>query len=145
VKPELKPEPAPPAQKQEARTSPAKPAPPETVAAVAPAPKRNRAEEEAALTRFGQEISRQIGSKLSGRDYPSIARERKWQGTTHLTLRFEADGKLADVVITTSSGYEVLDKRAVELMRRVKLPVVPAEVQSRAFSVRVPVQFALRD
>jgi protein TonB len=108
-----------------------------------PAPKRNIAEERAAIERFAREISKQFD--VSERDYPRLARDRRWQGTTHLLLNIKPDGKLGEVSVATSSGYEILDRRALELLNKVKLPALPPEIQSRAFAVRVPVRFALRE
>jgi protein TonB len=105
---------------------------------------RNKADEEKAIQRFAFDISRQIGRGVSDRDYPRVARERRWQGTTQLVLRIHADGKLEDVKVATSSGYDVLDARAVELVKRLRLPAVPAEIE-HAFAVRIPVQFSLRE
>jgi protein TonB len=108
-----------------------------------PAPKRNVAEERAAIERFAREISKQFD--VSERDYPRLARDRRWQGTTQLLLNIKSDGKLGEVSVATSSGYDILDRRALELLNKVKLPALPPEIQSRAFAVRVPVRFALRD
>jgi len=108
-----------------------------------PVPKRNKAEEDAAIQRFAKLVSKQFD--VSERDYPRLARDRRWQGTTELLLNFQADGKLGEVRVATSSGYEILDRRALELLNRMKLPALPPEIQARAFAVRVPVRFALRD
>jgi protein TonB len=122
---------------------PLKPEPPVVARAEPPAPKRNIAEEKAAIERFAREITKQFD--VSERDYPRQARDRHWQGTTYLVLSIQADGKLGGANVATSSGFEILDRRALELMNRVKLPPLPPEIQSRAFTVRVPVRFALRE
>jgi TonB family C-terminal domain len=82
---------------------------------------------------------------VSERDYPRLARDRRWQGTTQLVLRIRADGSLGEVIVATSSGYEILDERALEVVNQIKLPAVPLEIQSRAFAVRIPVRFDLKE
>jgi protein TonB len=109
------------------------------------APKRNKNEEEAAIRRFAAEIARQMGRGVSERDYPRLARDRRWEGTTHLMLQVHSGGKLDKVTVATSSGYDILDARAIELIKRLKLPTVPDEIQSSTFVVRIPIKFALRE
>jgi protein TonB len=127
---------------QVAAKTPATPAAP-YVGAVAPSttlpPKPS---DDKAKQRYAQEISRKIARNITTRDYPLLARERGWQGTAQLLLRIHADGKLNDVTVASSSGYDVLDDRAVELVKRMQLPALPDEITS-AFSVRVPVRFSL--
>jgi TonB family protein len=82
---------------------------------------------------------------VSKRDYPRIAQDRRWEGTTQLVVRFHAGGRLSEVTVALSSGYDVLDQRAVELMNQITLPAVPTEIQSRAFAVRIPVNFTLKE
>jgi protein TonB len=122
-----------------------KPSAPVTTASIPAPPKRSKTDEEAAIRRYASEISRQMEKSLSARDYPRVARDRNWQGTTHLVLRIRAGGKLERVTIATSSGYEVLDQRAIELVNSLALPSVPEEIHSSSFAVRVPVRFALKD
>jgi len=137
VRPDVKPEPRPRVE--------SKPNPPLNTAALPPPPQRNKVDREAAIQRFAMEISRMMGKGVSDRDYPRLARDRRWQGTTHLLLHMSADGRLSEVSVATSSGYQILDTRAIELVKRFKLPAVPAEIEAQAFAVRIPVRFALRE
>jgi protein TonB len=82
---------------------------------------------------------------MSEQDYPRLARDRGWQGTAELRLQIGSDGKLKNVSVLNSSGYEVLDQRAIEKVNSLRMPRVPAEIRSRAFTVRIPIKFALRD
>jgi protein TonB len=119
--------------------------PPASLAAIPAPAKRSKADEEAAMRRYATEVSRLIGKGVSERDYPRLARDRRWQGTTQLVLRIRADGSLGEVTVATSSGYEILDERALEVVNQIKLPAVPLEIQSRAFAVRIPVRFDLKE
>ncbi len=118
---------------------------PTTAAAMPSAPKRNKLDVEAVIQRFAAEISRQMGKGVSERDYPRLARDRGWQGTTHLLLHISADGQLGEITVATSSGFDILDTRAIELVKRIKLPSMPADIESHAFTVRIPVRFAVRE
>lgn len=46
--------------------------------------------------------------------YPRVARRRGWEGTVYLALRLAPDGKVNAVEITSSSGYDLLDRAAQE-------------------------------
>ena len=81
---------------------------------------------------------------VSERDYPRLTRDRGREGTTQLLVRISGDGQLSEITVASSSGFGILDTRAVELVKRVKLPAVPAEIEAQPFSVRIPVKFALR-
>ncbi len=52
--------------------------------------------------------------------YPKIAIKRNWQGKVLLSLRVSSSGKIKDIQIKSSSGYDVLDQAAIESMYKVK-------------------------
>ena len=67
-------------------------------------------------------IVREIG-------YPALARARGWQGTVVLSVRLDSVGRLVQIVVRRSSGYEVLDRAAAALLRKVtpvSNPLFPA-------------------
>jgi TonB family protein len=53
-----------------------------------------------------------------------------------------SDGLLKAVTVTRSSGFSVLDDRAVSKIREINLPNVPDELRERAFSVDIPFRFS---
>jgi TonB family protein len=123
------------------------------VAAYPPAPparvQRRQVEEvdSGALDRFALEIQKRVGRMVNERGermYPRLARERKWEGTTQVAVEYFANGKLNRVTVATSSGYAVLDQKAVEMVQEV-LPVVPRELHAKNFTVRLPILFVLTD
>ena len=76
--------------------------------------------------------------------YPAIAMERGWQGRVEVRMVIGANGMLASASVKTSSGYEVLDKQAVDMLRKGKTTLpIPAALRGREFSVDVPVTFNL--
>lgn len=52
-------------------------------------------------------------------EYPWLARRRGWQGMVWLSVTVQPNGALDPIRVARSSGYEVLDRSALETMRRV--------------------------
>jgi protein TonB len=50
-------------------------------------------------------------------EYPPIARQRRWTGTVKLRILIRADGSVGNVDVIESSGHEVLDEAALEMVR----------------------------
>lgn len=76
--------------------------------------------------------------------YPAIALEKGWQGRVEVHLEIDAKGMLAGASIKTSSGHEVLDNQALDMLRKGKTTVqVPASLRGKEFTVDVPVIFNL--
>ncbi|WNL45705.1 energy transducer TonB [Dyella sp. BiH032] len=77
--------------------------------------------------------------------FPPQAIRRKMQGTVMLRVLVDAEGKPVQVVIETSSGYELLDKSARDQVLA-NWRFQPATSQGRPESAwaRVPVSFDLR-
>lgn len=73
--------------------------------------------------------------------YPRIAVMRKWQGKTVVEMQLSADGSVTQMIIFESSGKDVLDKAALEMVKRsLPLPKPPRGVRT----VKVPVVFRLQ-
>ncbi|MCS6875432.1 MAG: energy transducer TonB [Aquificaceae bacterium] len=72
--------------------------------------------------------------------YPSIARRMGWEGRVMLAIHIGEDGSLRDVKVIESSGYDVLDRNAVETVRRIAnlFPRPPVDV-----IVKLPVSYKL--
>jgi len=76
--------------------------------------------------------------------YPAIAMEKGWEGKVEVHMVIGANGMLASTSIKTSSGHEILDNQAIDMLRKGKTTVqVPASLRGREFSVDVPVIFNL--
>ncbi len=77
--------------------------------------------------------------------YPRSARRRGQEGTVLLRVEVLANGRVGEVVVDTSSGYESLDEAAVKAVRRWRFS--PARRGSARVNcwVRVPVKFDLKD
>ena len=78
--------------------------------------------------------------------YPAIAMEKGWQGKVEVRLLIGANGMLAGTSVKTSSGHEILDKQAMDMLRRGKTTVpIPASLRGREFTIDVPVIFNLEN
>ena len=72
--------------------------------------------------------------------YPRKAKRLDLEGTTTIAVAFGAGGTVSDTKIANSSGHDVLDRAAQNIVRRASpLPAPPAG----AGSVNVPVSFSL--
>jgi TonB family protein len=64
------------------------------------------------------------------------------EGRVDVRLAIAADGSLADARVTRSSGHELLDTLAVDMLRSAKAQApVPTRLLDRAFEIEVPVVF----
>ena len=76
--------------------------------------------------------------------YPAIAMEKGWQGKVEVHMVIGANGMLASASVKTSSGHDILDNQAVDMLKKGKTTVqVPTSLRGREFSVDVPVIFNL--
>ncbi|WP_333784725.1 energy transducer TonB [Thermocrinis sp.] len=73
-------------------------------------------------------------------NYPPIARRMGWEGKVLISFVLEPSGEIRDLKILKGSGYEVLDREALEAIKRSyrEFPKPPASV-----IVRLPVAFRL--
>ncbi len=86
-----------------------------------------------------------IGTARRHKLYPDLARERGWEGRVGVELVIGADGALASAQVKHSSGHTVLDREALEMLKRAaSLTPVPPALRGREFRLDVPVLFELR-
>jgi protein TonB len=77
-------------------------------------------------------------------DYPWIARLRGWEGDMLLGVIVQAGGRLDAVRVLRSSGFAVLDRSAVDSLRRVgRIPEAVAWLHGRDLEMRLPVSYRL--
>ena len=120
--------------------SPSPPAPiliPEPPKLIVP----SQAEINAALNGYNNALWGKIGKY---KQYPKIAQMRGWQGEVIVELLLDGNGKLKSKKIITSSGYEVLDKQALEMIdKAAPFPSPPEALRASSFSITVPIPFKL--
>ena len=72
--------------------------------------------------------------------YPYRARQQGWQGKVLLTVIFKADGDVANIKVTTSSGHALLDDSAITTVRK----AAPFHALGRDVRLLLPVTYKLR-
>lgn len=76
--------------------------------------------------------------------YPKIAQMRQWQGEVVLNVEIDPNGNLVKTDILEKSRYKILDEEAINMVKRAApFPKPPEELQSRNFTVLVPISFKL--
>lgn len=74
--------------------------------------------------------------------YPRQALEQGWNGTAEVSVALAADGVPQAVRLLSSSGHDVLDAVALEMIgNAARNTAVPASLRGRPFSVPLPVEF----
>ncbi len=95
------------------------------------------------LASYGHALSQAIGRHQR---YPQLARMRGWQGTATVALKFGVGSRLLATTLHKSSGHDVLDEQALEMVRDAHpLPAAPERLRSRDFTVLVPIVFRLKE
>ncbi|PZN68976.1 MAG: energy transducer TonB [Candidatus Methylumidiphilus alinenensis] len=70
-----------------------------------PAPVENTAYSPGRVSGFGRN------------NYPRAAKERGWEGTVTLKVHILADGDIGEVIVTSSSGHDMLDEAAMDMVK----------------------------
>lgn len=118
------------------------------VAPPARAPEANPladAADQAAMARY----VRLLGELLAGQQqYPRLAALRGWEGEVRLRLQVARKGAIIAVHIVHSSGFDVLDQHAVQLVHSATLPPPPAAQSvngaSPDFMIDIPIHYSLK-
>lgn len=77
--------------------------------------------------------------------YPPLARENNWQGDVRVAVAIGTDGR-PTVTLRASSGYEVLDRQALEMFTQAARAVpVPPALRGREFALEVRAVYGLED
>ena len=73
--------------------------------------------------------------------YPPLARRMGWMGRVIVSFTLHPDGRLEELRVEKSSGYELLDKNALDTVKRVAhlFPTPPVEVV-----VKLPINYELK-
>lgn len=75
------------------------------------------------------------------RRYPATARNRREEGVTYVTFHMNRAGMVLSNRIMRSSGSALLDRAALETLKRAQpLPPIPAD-RSDPLELSVPVEF----
>lgn len=86
-----------------------------------------------------------MGEARRYKRYPVLATERGWTGKVEVHLVVGSDGSMGSAVVKSSSGHEILDDQALDMIRKAQARTpVPAALRGREFSVDIPVIFDLQ-
>lgn len=116
-------------------SAPATPAQSAPTSAAAPVP------ESTALDDYGRALSDLLARQ---QQYPRVAAMRGWEGEVRLRLRVARKGNLVAVQVVHSSGHEVLDQHAVQMVQGATLPSPPDAFGDREIQVVVPIHYKLQ-
>jgi periplasmic protein TonB len=130
-------------------------APPPPVAAVAPQQSTTsslqQAPAQAAPGLAADTVSRDqyrvqlIDEARRHKRYPPLARENNWQGNVRVGVAIAANGR-PSVTLKGSSGYEVLDRQALEMFTQAARAVpVPPALRGKEFALEVGAVYGLED
>lgn len=117
--------------------------PPAPVAAPEPPKTQAPSQDEVndANARYGSTL---WGAISKHKQYPRIAQMRGWEGETVVELLLDGNGKLKSKKIIQSSGYDSLDKQALEMVEKAApFPAPPEVLRGSNFSIKVPIPFKL--
>lgn len=127
--------PAPPA------VSIAAPRPVHAEPAVVAAPTADEPLDPALLERYGRSLSSLFARQ---QNYPRLAAMRGWEGEVQVRITIARKGNIVAAQVVRSSGFEVLDQSAIQLVSGAgQLPRPPEALQNRELQIVVPVLFKL--
>ena len=95
----------------------------------------------ALLERYGRSLSSLFSRH---QQYPRLAAMRGWEGEVQLRITIARKGNIVATQVIRSSGFEVLDQNAVQLVTSTgALPRPPEALQNKDIQIVVPVLFKL--
>jgi protein TonB len=77
--------------------------------------------------------------------YPSLARQRGWEGIVVVRATIDRNGHLVNAVVTKSSGYGSLDDDALGLMRKACPLPLTQDLNKPKITVVVPIRYRLNE
>jgi len=87
-------------------------------------------------------ISRRIEEQAV---YPEEARQRKEEGLVYLSFVLSKDGHLEEVKVRISSGYERLDRAALESIKKASpFPAFPKQIKEKRLVLNIPISFEIK-
>ncbi len=98
-------------------------------------------DQQSLLGRYAQQLSRLLASH---QEYPRLAAQRGWEGEVRLRLKVARQGNLLSVQVDRSSGHDILDQHALQLVDLASgLPPLPDGLEGSEILVIVPVNYRL--
>lgn len=86
-----------------------------------------------------------IGAAKRFKDYPAEAIDRGLEGRVDVRLVVGADGTLSTATVKRTSGHQVLDREAVDTIRRAMAATpIPPALRGREVAVEIPLVYELK-
>lgn len=77
--------------------------------------------------------------------YPHEARKKGHEGTANVSFTLDRSGKVISAQLDKGSGYDLLDKEAIEVLNRASpFPAPPSDMPSLTISLTQPIQFRIK-
>ena len=151
--PAEKPAPEPPAPAAPAVEAPPPSAPPAPAAAPGPAAKADPQPTGPLPSTEGLDAVsiRQYQIEVSGlagkfKTYPRAARDNNWEGKVVIRVAVKANGINATYSVLESSGHEVLDKQALDMVTKGRSRAqIPPALRGKEFTFDIPVFYELKE
>ena len=78
--------------------------------------------------------------------YPPLAREKGWEGVVQVAVVTPIGLGAPIVSLANSSGYEVLDRQALEMVTQaVNLTILPEHMRGRHMAISLPVEYRIAE
>lgn len=77
--------------------------------------------------------------------YPSLARVDRLEGKVIVGATLHENGQLSDLEVLKSSGHDVLDRAAIQVLREASPLQLPRPLEKSAVPIRVPISYGLID
>jgi len=76
--------------------------------------------------------------------YPQQALDRKWEGRVIVRAVIWADGRLTDLSVVESSGYDTLDREALDLLQRLSPLALNHALGVPQIALRIPISYGIK-
>ncbi|MEX5219210.1 MAG: energy transducer TonB [Nitrospira sp.] len=76
--------------------------------------------------------------------YPQFALDNKWEGRVVVRAVIWADGRLTDLSVVETSGHDLLDREALELLKRISPVSLKHELVPSPVTLRIPINYGIR-
>ena len=78
--------------------------------------------------------------------YPRVAMDNNWEGRVVIRMIIGANGMISSISVVSTSGHEILDKQALDMIQKAKPRVqIPAALRGREFPLDIPVVYSLKE
>jgi periplasmic protein TonB len=78
--------------------------------------------------------------------YPRVARDNNWEGKVVIRVLVKANGINATYSVLVSSGHEVLDRQALEMITKGRSRAqIPSALRGKEFSFDIPVFYEMKE